>query len=289
MQKLLRQGHSYSGRERNCCFLNTGGSADVSRTRFATVSAGTSLDFPDDSRGQALCDWDHDGRVDFWITNRTGPRVRLMLNRYGTGENRSVALRLTGDGKSVNRDAIGARIEVYLKGIKTPLLRTVTAGSGFLSQSSVWQHIGMGTAGVARVVVKWPGSKPETFTGVAPGGFFDLKQGTGAAVKWTPPDKPSVFPQALAGTPPAEDDSGIARVVLLSALPVPESFLPAAPGKSGLLLNLWSSTCPHCLAELRDWGSKIREWNAAGVKVVSWCVDADGPAAATDRVRSRRR
>ncbi len=280
MQKLLRKGHSYSGRERNCCFLNLGGSRDASRTRFATVSAGTSLDFPDDSRGQALCDWDHDGRVDLWITNRTGPRVRLMLNRYGTGENESVGLRLHGDGKSVNRDAIGARIEVYLKGARTPLLRTVTAGTGFLSQSSLWQHIGTGAEDVVKVIVKWPGAEPGTFTGVQAGGFFDLNQGTGAAVKWTPPDKRNTFLQALAGTLTAEEDSGIARVVLLSALPVPESFLPAAPGKSGLLLNLWSSTCPHCLGELKDWGPNLKEWNAAGVTVVSWCVDAPAPAAA---------
>ena len=279
MQKLLRQGKSYSGRERNCCFLNPGGSSDPSRTRFATVSACTSLDFPDDSRGQATCDWDHDGRLDLWITNRTGPRVRLLLNRYRAGENRSVSLRLHGNGKSVNRDAVGARLEVYLEGAETPLLRTVTAGTGFLSQSSLWQHVGTGAQKIEKVTVKWPGGEPETFTGVQAGGFFDLKQGAGSAAVWTAPDKPNVFSEAGPGAPPVHDDSEIARIVLLSALPVPESFLPAPPGKTGLLLNLWSSTCPHCLAELKDWGPKLKEWTAAGVKVVSWCVDADGPAA----------
>src|SRR5262245_5873172 len=88
MQKLLRQGRSFSSRERNCCFLNLHGSGVPGESsRFATISAATGIDFPDDGRGLALCDWDHDGREDLWVANRTGPRVRLLLNRYGTGEN----------------------------------------------------------------------------------------------------------------------------------------------------------------------------------------------------------
>lgn len=280
LQKLLRQGKSESGQERNCCFLNLGGSSDPSHERFATVSAATALDMPDDARGLASCDWDHDGRVDFWITNRTGPRVRLMLNRYDTGQNRWTALRLHGDGKTVNRDAIGARAEVYLSGSNRPLLRTVTAGSGFLSQSSVWQHVGLGTATkIEKVIVKWPGAAAETYTGVEPDGFFDLAQGTGKAVKWTPPDRPNPFAKAGPASPPAEDDSDVARLVLVTALPVPESFVPVAAGKSGLLLNLWSSECPNCKAELRDWGPRLKEWKTAGVNVASWCVDAGGPVA----------
>jgi tetratricopeptide (TPR) repeat protein len=280
LQKLLRQGKSESGGERKCCFLNLGASGDASRGRFGTVSAATGLDFADDGRGLALCDWDHDGREDFWVTNRTGPRVRLMLNRYDTGVNRWTSLRLHGDGTRVNRDAVGARIEVYPAG-SVPLLRTVTAGSGFLSQSSVWQHVGLGPAErIEKVVVKWPGAAPETFAGVEPGAFFDLKQGTGKATPWTPPDRPNAFPKAKPGVPPDLDDSEVARLVLLSPLPVPESLLPAPAGKSGLLLNLWSSTCLNCKAELKDWGSHLKEWNASGVPVASWCIDADAVEAA---------
>jgi tetratricopeptide (TPR) repeat protein len=67
--------------------------------------------------------------------------------------------------------------------------------------------------------------------------------------------------------------------VLLSPLPVPESFLPAPAGKSGLLVNLWSSTCLNCKAELKDWGPHLKEWKAAGVPVASWCIDADAAEA----------
>jgi tetratricopeptide (TPR) repeat protein len=280
MQKLLRQGKSYSGLERNCCFLNAGASADPSRKRFATISAAAALDFPDDARGLATCDWDHDGRVDFWITNRTAPRVRLMLNRYDSTGNHWLSLRLEGDGRTINRDAVGARVEVHLPGAPVPLLRTVTAGNGFLSQSSAWQHLGLGAAGkVDKVIVRWPGGPVETFTGVEPGGFYVLKSGAGIASRWTPPDK--IKPLAATGfEKPADEESESARLVLLAPLPVPAAWLPRPPGKRGLLLNFWSSTCPVCRAELKEWGSKPNHWESCGVSLASWCVDADQTEAA---------
>ena len=275
---MLLRGKSESGNERNCCFLNLGASSDPSRERFATVSAATGLDFPDDARGLALCDWDHDGQVDLWITNRTAPRVRLMLNRYQPGGNHWISLRLHGDGKAVNRDAVGARIEIYLPGAKTPLLRTVAAGSGFLSQSSVWQHAGLGKAGsIEKIVVRWPGGGTESFSGAQPDGFLDLTQGSGTAVSWKVPDAPG--PLKVTAPPPLPEETEAARLVLLSPLPVPQSFLPAAPGKRGLLLNVWSADCLNCKGELREWGPHVKGWEKAGVTLASWCVDADRPAA----------
>ena len=71
---MLAQGRSFSGRERNCCFLNTG------RQRFATISAVSGLDYPDDGRAVAVTDWDQDGDLDLWISNRNAPRLRLFRN-----------------------------------------------------------------------------------------------------------------------------------------------------------------------------------------------------------------
>ena len=45
LNQMLDAGVSWSGRERNCCFLNTGS------PRFANVSAVTGLDFLDDGGG----------------------------------------------------------------------------------------------------------------------------------------------------------------------------------------------------------------------------------------------
>ena len=84
------EGRSFSGRERNCCFLNTGGK------RFATVSAISGFDFIDDGRGIAVTDWDSDGDLDMWISNRNAPRLRLMRNDLVT-PNHFLRMRLVGN------------------------------------------------------------------------------------------------------------------------------------------------------------------------------------------------
>ena len=92
VNRLIRAGRSFSGRERNCCFLNVGAA------RFANVSSAVELNLPDDGRGLALTDWDGDGRVDFWLTNRNGPRIRFMKNEYATDHD-FLALRLDGHAR----------------------------------------------------------------------------------------------------------------------------------------------------------------------------------------------
>ncbi len=107
--QLLREGKSFSGHERNCVFLNCGAQ------HFANLSALSGLDFPDDGRAVAAVDWDHDGDLDLWFHNRTGPRLRLMRNDTHAGSAKHddfVMLRLQGTDS--NRDAIGARVQVEL-------------------------------------------------------------------------------------------------------------------------------------------------------------------------------
>ena len=105
LDRMIEQGRSFSGRERHCVFLNTG------EQRFANVSAVTGLDFADDGRAVVAVDWDQDGDLDLWISNRNAPRLRLLRNDSPVG-NRFLTLKLQGDGTSVSRDAIGTRIEL---------------------------------------------------------------------------------------------------------------------------------------------------------------------------------
>ena len=131
LNRLLHEDRSFSGHERNCAFLNTGG--DVRRQPFADISAASGLDFDDDARAVALADWDFDGDLDIWITNRTAPRIRFLRNNH-VSSNHFLAIQLIGNGKTTNRDAVGARVEVVLAGDQNaPLLKTMTAGDGFLS------------------------------------------------------------------------------------------------------------------------------------------------------------
>ena len=88
---MMRQGSNFSGHERNCCFLNTG------TGRFSDVSTISGLDFPDDGRAVATVDWDGDGDLDLWLSNRNAPRLRFMRNEVANN-NHWVSFRLIGDG-----------------------------------------------------------------------------------------------------------------------------------------------------------------------------------------------
>jgi len=171
----IRNGNSFSGREPNSVFLNT------RSKRFADVSLMSGFGLPDDGRALAITDWDRDGDLDLWVSNRTAPRVRLLRNDYISKPN-ALMLRLEGDPtKGTPRDAIGAIATVTLSDT-TKVTRQVTAGAGFLSQSSKWLHFGLGSQAIpTKVEVLWPGQKrPEAFEAKS-SGRWHLRQGTSKA------------------------------------------------------------------------------------------------------------
>lgn len=118
---MMQEGRSYSGRERNCCFLNTGPFPQAGG-RFANISAVSGLDFVEDGRAIALVDWDDDGDLDLWMTNRTAPRLRFMRND-SADSNRFLRLRLRGTERApaampsvhVSKWSRGARSRLHQK------------------------------------------------------------------------------------------------------------------------------------------------------------------------------
>ncbi len=290
VNRLIRKGRSFSGREKNCCFLNTGSQ------RFANISAATRLDLPDDGRGLSVVDWDHDGRLDFWVTNRTGPRVRFLRNEYQT-ENDFVSLKL--EGTKTNRDAAGARVRVRLVGDSPPLERSVAIGSGYLAQPSKRVHFGLGKdAKIQSVTVRWCGGAEESFHGVTPNGHFRLKEGTGEATRETFPSINKLADKATESPRPTRDEA-TSRVILLQPAPLPEQLdCTSSDGKTftlhqlaqsqPLVLNFWSTTCAHCLRELEDWKQHGTDLEAAGLTVLALCVDppSGDPQADLDHVNA---
>jgi tetratricopeptide (TPR) repeat protein len=146
VNELIRADATWSGYERNVLYLNNGDGT------FSDVSGSAGMDFLEDSRTFALADFDHDGRVEVALKNRSGPQLRLLKNvmpRLAP----AIAIRL--QGKKSNRDAIGAvvRIETNV-GLQTQL---VQAGSGFLAQHSKELFFGLGESkGPIQATIRWP-------------------------------------------------------------------------------------------------------------------------------------
>ena len=307
MNKLIRAGLSFSGREKNCGFLNMGDG------RFANISATSGIDFPDDGRGMATVDWDLDGDLDIWMTNRNAPRARFLRNDL-ENENHFLALRLEGNGSSTNRDAIGARVELEVLNSQLPVrqnaetgadepatvvIKTLRAGEGFLSQSTKWLNFGLGRATrIKQLTVHWPGGTSESFTGLSVDGWYRIVQEAGQAERWSPPDRTSRL-QPSKFVPPVP--SSQLKTYFANRIPLPtfryESFgegpkeLANEAGKP-TLLTLWLSSCETCEAELQEFAKYENSLRQSGIEIVALAVDGvggeeqGGPSLAEEKIRT---
>ena len=271
LNKLIRAGHSFSGRERNCAFLNMGNG------KYANISSVAGLDLIDDGRALAHCDWDWDGRPDFWTTNRTGPRIHFLHNQMESSNN---FLAIYLKGTKSNRDAIGARIEIVAGEDHPPIIKTLKGGSGFLSQSSKWLHFGIGKAkGIQSLRVKWPGEKPETFSGLKANNFYIITQGTPTPATFIPP----TYPAPVTDLNEAETEPHkTSRVVVLNPAPMPQINYINSQGKTvsldehkgqSLLIHIWTTWCANCRKEMLQWRHDQEMFSNPAITLISLCAD----------------
>ncbi|MCH2183133.1 MAG: ASPIC/UnbV domain-containing protein, partial [Mariniblastus sp.] len=270
----LQIGRSFSGQERHCAFLNLGTSS------FANVSSVSGLDFIEDGRGLALSDWDLDGDVDFLLTNRNAPMFRFLQNGIESG-NHFVSFKLIGT--LCNRDAIGARIRV-----KIPqgdwLTRSVTAGSGFLSQSSKRITFGLGPADkIEAVEIDWPDGTRSQLADVAVDQHYLVEQ-TEAEPRVTPfvrPEPANLQPGAIPTV-----DSGQVTTYVVPPLRMPITQMktgdgdlsriewsPANQSTPFTLVNLWASWCEPCKVELKEFAEQYDQLQAMGIRVIALTTD----------------
>ena len=136
--------NSLNGYERNCLFRNNG---DGTFTDVAYVNL---ADRVEDGRAVSIFDYDADGCPDILIRNYRQP-AQVLRNRGGGGHWLEVKLL----GARSNRDAVGARVTAVTGPARQ--LRVVNAGSGYLANSSLVQHFGLGAAQwVDRLEITWP-------------------------------------------------------------------------------------------------------------------------------------
>jgi hypothetical protein len=232
----VRRGSSFSGNERHVVYQNNKGQG------FSDISGVSGLDLPDDGRAACFADWDNDGDIDLWVNNRSAPQIRFFRNN-NPAKMQGLTVKLVG--KSCSLDAIGARVILYLKGQK-PQTKSVTAGSGFLAQSSKTLHFGLQkNIPIEKLVIHWPGANVETHAGISAGSYV-IAQGENPRALTLKNPVPGKAPA------PAEHDAG--RTFLAQRLPV-KTVLPTAVGTTGepSLVVLASEDCQQCKNQLGKW------------------------------------
>lgn len=125
-------------------------------------------------RGLAASDFDRDGRPDLVFGHCGGPIV-ILQNRTETA-NSWLALELMGDGKRSNRNAIGARVEVWCG--QSRQVRFLNGGGSYLSANERRLLVGLGENRTAcRIKVRWPSGQEQEFPEVNVRHAWRLREG----------------------------------------------------------------------------------------------------------------
>ena len=146
INELIRSDGTWAGYQRNTFYANNRDGT------FTEAAGAVGLDFDDDSRAFALADFDHDGRLEVFLKNRTGPQVRILRN-VAAQIGDAISFRLRGTRS--NHDAIGTWVVVEAGGARQ--MKLLQAGSGFCSQHSKEMFFGLGHSSASvSATIRWP-------------------------------------------------------------------------------------------------------------------------------------
>ena len=271
MAQIFQDGLSFSGFERNKVFASADG-------KFVDLSDVSGADSEGDCRAACVADFDDDGDADLFVNAAQRRLHHLYRNDVGAGVGgRFVKIRLRAT--KGHASATGAIVKVT-RGSRTEA-RSLECGGGFESQHADEFVFGLGQDAEAGIVVRWPGRGVESFGAAAANGRYLLVEGEG---------KPRVVPArtfSFANPGPAGLKLRIGDAVpALSVKTSDGTMIPWTPaGRRGMLINIWSTTCAACVAELPE---LQRLHDEGGYRVLGLCLDPPGSEAKGAKVVSQR-
>jgi hypothetical protein len=137
----------------------------------ASARGGVFFRTPVNGRGNAVLDYDNDGRLDALVTG-LADRAFLLRNRTPSAGH---WLKLALEGTRSNRSGYGALITVTAGDL---VLQGESRGpTGFLMQSDARPHFGLGAhAKVDRLEIRWPSGRVQVLTGIAADQILKIKE-----------------------------------------------------------------------------------------------------------------
>jgi hypothetical protein len=138
-----------------------------------TAQAGLVLMELHAGRGMALADLFNDGHVEA-LVNNMNERPSLYYNTAPVGN--WISLQLVG--VKSNRAALGA--VVSLEQASDKYEKEVRSGDGYISQSDLRLHFGLGKSVRAqKVVIRWPSGLVETLSDLPANQYYVVREGSG--------------------------------------------------------------------------------------------------------------
>lgn len=143
----------------NYAFRNTGA------LRFEDVSKTWGFEKVSFSNGAAYADFDNDGDMDV-VINNINDEAFLYENKLNNGNTKKHYLTVNLTGDSLNRNGLGAWVEIYYNG-KQQVYEQMPY-RGYLSTVQLAPHFGLDTVSkIESLVVKWPNGRKTVLQNVA--------------------------------------------------------------------------------------------------------------------------